>query len=131
MTENKGLFGSDKLEQYKLIFDYIKFHIGLYIATPPVFGVVAEAFGREVKESLWFQWGLGLMILTYICSGIRAGWFMGKYINVEWTGDTAANLHKEIFSRWRSFWHHWLYWVGLFFGFAGLGLSIGLQKHLF
>jgi hypothetical protein len=25
-----------RLEQFKLVYDYIKFHMGLYIATPPV-----------------------------------------------------------------------------------------------
>ena len=33
------------LEQMKLVYDYIKFHIGLYLATPPVFVIVADSFG--------------------------------------------------------------------------------------
>jgi hypothetical protein len=56
MTESpklKELNGSDpqvRLEQFKLVYDYIKFHIGLYLATPPVFAIVAESFrGKTVS----------------------------------------------------------------------------------
>jgi hypothetical protein len=65
-------------EQMKLVYDYIKFHLGLYLATPPVFAIIAESF--EVKELPLFQIGLGLMILTYAVSGASAGLFMGKFI---------------------------------------------------
>jgi hypothetical protein len=64
-------------EQMKLVYDYIKFHIGLYLATPPVFAIVAESF--DVKPCRPFQIGLGLMIVVYVISGISASWFMGTY----------------------------------------------------
>jgi hypothetical protein len=39
-----------QFEQFKLIYDYIKFHIGLYLATSPIIANVAESF--DVKTRL-------------------------------------------------------------------------------
>jgi hypothetical protein len=33
---------ADKREQLKLIYDYIKFHIALYLATPAALAVIAD-----------------------------------------------------------------------------------------
>src|SRR5579872_4833371 len=97
----------DKLEQFKLIYDYIKFHIGLYLATPPVFSIVAESF--KVKDKLGFQLGLGAMIVVYLISGISAGRFMGKYINSPWTEDFLTKVKCDLFSDDRRNMHHTLY----------------------
>ena len=85
----------DKEEQFKLIYDYIKFHLGMYIATPLVIALLAEPF--NVKASPWFQAGLGLMIVIYLISGAHAGLFMGRFINDPWEKDVLAEFESRAF----------------------------------
>jgi hypothetical protein len=82
-----------RLEQFKLVYDYIKFHLGLYLATPPVFAVVAEGFNVNGKNS--FLIGLGAMIVTYIISGADAANFMGRHINTPWDPDFLGRVRPR------------------------------------
>jgi hypothetical protein len=107
-----------ELEQLKLICEYIKFHIGLYLATPPVIVILAQ--GLKVDESRWFVRGIIAMIATYVISGISAGWFMGKYVNQRWNAPRLMAFSDEAYSRGRRVLHHWLYWLGLVFGLGGV-----------
>jgi len=125
-TQTWGGSETDRLEQFKLVYDYIKFHIGLYLATPPIFAIVAESFG--VKDRLAFQVGLGLMILIYLISGIHAGIFMGRYVNSPWAADFLKKVEMPLFSDFRRTMHHTLYWIGLSCGLVGSVLSI-IGKH--
>ena len=77
-------------DQLKLVYDYIKFHIGLYIGTPAVIGLLGNTFKLLDRE--WFQWGLMVMICLYIITGAHAAWFMGKHVNVKWTGNYLVNF---------------------------------------
>jgi len=115
----------NRLEQLKLIYDYVKFHIGLYLATPPVFAVVAESFG--LGHAHWFEAGLAAMIVVYLISGIHASFFMARLINDPWDGAFLSRHEKAAFSRNRRFMHHTLYFVGLVFGLAGLVLAYMTQ----
>jgi hypothetical protein len=83
-------------EQMKLVYDYIKFHIGLYLATPPVFVIIAESF--EVKELILFQLGLVGMIVIYSLSGAHAALFMGRFINTQWTTATLEEFNKVAYT---------------------------------
>jgi len=116
-----NLCETNRLEQLKLIYDYVKFHIGLYLATPPVFAVVAESF--RLEHASWFEAGLAAMIVVYLISGIHASFFMGRLINDPWDGAFLSQHEKAAFSRNRRFMHHTLYWVGLACGLAGLVLG--------
>ena len=109
-------------EQMKLVYDYIKFHLGLYLATPPVFAIIVEAFG--VKEIILFQIGLVGMIVIYVLSGANAGLFMGRFINTQWTTGTLEEFNKVAYTRSRRRWHHTLYWVGVAIGVLFLSAAI-------
>ena len=111
-----------RLEQFKLIYDYIKFHIGLYLATPTVMAIIAEAFSAQ--SSIWFRSGLIAMIFTYFAAGIHAGLFMGRNINHRWDEHFLHRVESEAFSRTRRIMHHTLYWIGLAFGLTGLVLAV-------
>jgi hypothetical protein len=113
-------------EQMKLVYDYIKFHIGLYLATPPVFVIIAESF--EVKRLILFQAGLMGMIFIYGLSGANAGLFMGRYINTRWTAETLDKFDRHAYTNGRRNWHHTLYWIGLAIGVAGL-IAATVGKH--
>jgi hypothetical protein len=118
---------NDPFEQTKLVYDYIKFHLGLYLATPPVFVIIAESF--EVKTLALFQIGLIGMIITYVFSGAHADLFMGRFINTRWTSDTLNNFNDVAYSRSRRVWHHTLYWLGLAIGVLFLGAAV-VCKHI-
>jgi hypothetical protein len=110
-----------RVDQFKLIYDYIKFHLGLYLATPTVFSVVAVAFSLNTR--FWFRFGLIAMICVYLVSGIHAAWFMGGFVNVPWDDSLLNRYESTAFSGGRRFMHHTLYWVGLSCGFVGLVLA--------
>jgi len=113
---------SIRLDQFKTIYDYIKFHIGLYLATPPALVIVADAF--KFKDLNWFHIGLALMLVIYAISGVHAGWFMGKYIHRRWTKDFPSRGDLNYFlSRRRRIWHHYLYWLGILVGLMGLAIA--------
>jgi hypothetical protein len=112
----------DKEEQFKLVYDYIKFHLGMYIATPPVIALLAEPFG--VKESTCFKVCLGLMVAVYIVSGAHAGLFMGRFINEPWDENILAEFDERAFTDRRRFMHHTLYWIGLGVGILGVILAV-------
>ena len=108
--------------QLELIYDYIKFHIGLFIGTPPVIAILGE--GLQVTHRPPFTAGIVDMIILYILSGISAGWFMGTHVNRRWAGDFLEEFEQSAFSPVRRFFHHWIYWAGLFVGLTGLLLAL-------
>lgn len=110
--------GDRDLQQLTLVSEYIKFHIGLYLATPPVTVIVAQ--GLKVETSPFFVAGVVLMVLVFSISGVSAGRFMGDYVNVQWTDARLTALQARAFSRRRRVLHHWLYWIGLAIGFGGV-----------
>jgi hypothetical protein len=110
---------NDELEQLRQVCEYVKFHIGLYLATPPVIVLLADGLGIS-KTSPWFVRCIGAMILIYIVSGISAGWFMGTYINQPLDDEDRRKFYNEAYSLRRRILHHWLYWLGLAIGIGGL-----------
>jgi hypothetical protein len=122
-----GTILMNDFEQMKLVYDYIKFHLGLYLATPPVFAIIAESF--RVTELILFQIGLVGMIVIYVLSGAHAGLFMGRFINTQWTTGTLEEFNRVAYTRSRRLWHHTLYWVGLAIGLLFLIAAIAC-KHI-
>jgi len=110
-----------RLEQMKLVYDYIKFHIGLFLATPPVLVLVAEGFG--VKESFSFRVGLMVMIGIYIFAGGHAGYFMGRHVNTKWNEKFLENFDSEAYKDKRRRYHHTSYWWELVIGLASIGCA--------
>ena len=119
----EGLDEAARREQLKLVYDYIKFHIGLYLATPAALGLIADGFG--VKQTMPFVCGLAAAIVVYLVAGIHAGQFMSRQVNDPWQSDYLRRFESEAFSSRRRFMHHVLYWVGLALGLAGLLVAVG------
>lgn len=117
-TENETVT-IDELDHLKQVCEYIKFHIGLYLATPSVIVLLAD--GLNITKSAWFGRSIGLMILIFLVSGISAGSFMGTYVNQPLRDDEMRRqFYNEAYSLRRRILQHWLYWFGLTVGFAGL-----------
>jgi hypothetical protein len=119
---------AQRLDQLKLVYDYIKFHIGLYLATPTVFAIIARSF--NVEASGCFQGGLIVMILLYGIAGISAGLFMGRHVNRPWQDDYLHQFEREAFESSRRFIHHSLYWIGLVLGLIGLIFAVLAKRGL-
>lgn len=113
---------SVRQDQFRLLYDYIKFHIGLCLGTPAVIGLLGRAF--SVDTQIPFRWGLGLMIGVFFISGATAAWFMGVHVNEPWSGDYLNRFEKDAFSLKRRLLHHWMYWLGLVAGLGGLVIAI-------
>jgi hypothetical protein len=126
-TWSKSLTYPDKLDQLKLVYDYVKFHIQLYLATPAVLALVAD--GLQVKQDRIFTFGLIGMILVYLAAGIHAGLFMGRHVNDPRQDDFLKRFEQDAFSSGRRFMHHSLYWLGLAIGGGCLALSAA-RKYL-
>lgn len=112
---------SDRVEQFRMIYDYIKFHIGLYVGTPLVIMILAVIL--RVEKNPPFVAGMIDMVLLYLLAGIHAAWFMGTHLNRKWESDFLDEFEESAFKPTRSFWHHWMYWSGLIVGLSGIGLS--------
>ena len=115
----------DRRDQLKLVYDYIKFHISLYLGTPAALSIIADALG--VKKSGYFVGGLAVAIIIYIIAGINAGLFMSHQINDPWQSGYLTKFEKAAFSSRRRFMHHSLYWFGL--AALIIGLTAGVMKH--
>ncbi len=107
-----------ELDQLKLICEYIKFHIGLYLATPPALMVVAEWL--KIVESKYVVIGTAVMMFLYLLSGISAGLFMGAYVNKPWNDARLEAFRRQASSTARRVIHQWFYWLGLAVGISGL-----------
>jgi hypothetical protein len=113
---------SNRRDQLKLVYDYVKFHIGVYLATPAALAVIADGLG--VKQSLYFVAGLGAAIAVYLLAGIHAGMFMSRHVNDPWQTSYLQKFESEAFSPCRRFIHHSLSWVGLVLGLLGLSVAV-------
>ena len=103
------------LKHSDLLYDYIKFHLGLYIATPPVLAIVALAL--EVQSHPTFQKGMIGLLLAYFVAGTHASWTIARHINTNWEADSNwIEFGKKAESRVRRSIHHHLYWLGLIVG---------------
>lgn len=109
----------DQRQQRELVYDYIKFHIGLYLATPPIIALLAQGLGVEPTDPNFVS-GMILMLLLYFVAGAHAGWFMGETINMRWESDNLEEFNDRAFDPIRRFVHHWMYWAGVGVGLSGI-----------
>ena len=110
------------LKHSDLLYDYIKFHLGLYIATPPVLAIVATALG--VSASPYFRRGMIGLIAVYFVAGVHASLTIANHINVSWKDDHYwSQFAKTADSPLRRFMHHYLYWIGLILGLGGIACA--------
>ncbi len=112
-----------RLKHADLLYDYIKFHLGLYIATPPVLAIVAGALGVATKTS--FQHGMMTLVAIYFVAGVNASWTVASRINTIWQDSELWLSFGELAQApGRRFIHHYLYWLGLVAGLLGMsGIS--------
>ncbi len=108
-----------------MIYDYIKFHIGLYIATPAALSIIAD--GYNVKRETCFVVCLTFAMLIFLIAGCHAGLFMSRHVLQPWQSGYLLSFQSEAFSRQRKNMHHSLYWIGLFIGIVGIILSVFLK----
>lgn len=95
-----------------LLYDYIKFHLELYVATPPVLAIVATGLG--VNDDKWFQRGMILMLVVYFIAAAHACRTIAGRINIRWESEADwAKFGEQAHSRGRRIMHHHLYWAGL------------------
>jgi hypothetical protein len=114
-----------KKTQLAAVGEYVKFHIGLYLGTPPALAVVAEGLG--VNRCKFSVWGIVAMVVIFLMSGISAAWFMGSYVNTPWDEQDQhlSTLYAQAVSLPRRIVQHWLYWLGLLLGVAGIAAALG------
>jgi len=111
-----------ELEHFKLLWDYIKFHLGLYLATPAAFVFVATAFKVETSPAFFWTWCA--MTLCCFVSGVAASWFMGNRVNRSWDDKYEFDWERDATSLLRRSVQHYLYWFALAIGFIGLGIAV-------
>ena len=115
-----------KLKHSDLLYDYIKFHLGLYLATPPAISIVSVAL--KLDQDPLFQSGMIGMIAIYFIVGSHASWFIAKHINTIWLNDGLWEEFGESASCFiRRSIHHYSYWAGLALVLLGLAGSYSLK----
>ena len=90
------------------VYDYLKFHLGLYLATPAVLIFLAESIGFD--EHNCFKATMALMISLYFFSGAKVCLFLSSFVYGD-NGKDWSELAEEAGKR--KVVHHWLYWIGL------------------
>ena len=101
-----------KVKHSDVTYDYIKFHLGLYIATPPVIAIVATALGVQTTPA--FQRGMIGLVIVFFIAGVCASWFIASHINRQWdTSQQWIALGERADDLLRRALHHYLYWIGL------------------
>jgi FtsH-binding integral membrane protein len=117
-TRRDQLSDTDRREQLKLVYDYVKFHLGLYVVTPAALAFVATAL--DVGRSRLFRATLFAAIVILLRAGVDASLFLGRHVGGKWRSDYLDRFEAEAFSDRRRFMHHTLYWVALGLGLFGL-----------
>lgn len=121
-TRLKGKMDEHKIKQSDLLYDYIKFHIALYLATPAGLALVGGAL--DLEDKFWYKVGLAVALLCNLIAGGFACCFISKHLFEKWYNFSKwKELGEQGASFWRKALHHWLYWVGLFSGLAGIILA--------
>jgi len=111
-----------KVKHSDVTYDYIKFHLGLYIATPPVIAIVATALGVQTTPA--FQRGMIGLVIVFFIAGVCASWFIASHINRQWdTSQQWIALGERADDLLRRALHHYLYWIGLIVGLGGMFLA--------
>ncbi len=105
-------------DQMNIVYDHIKFDIGLYIGTPAALAVVAD--GLQIKQSAIFAAGLILCIAVFLFAGLNAMQFITKHYLGRWSEGYLERFEAEAFRGRRMFLHHQMYWVGVSIGLLGL-----------
>ena len=113
---------AERREQMRVIYDHIKFDIGLYIGTPAALAVVAD--GLQVKQSIIFTTGLILCIAVFLIAGLNAMQFMSRHFLRRWNDGYLERFEAEAFRGRRMFLHHHMYWVGVSAGLIGLTAAV-------
>lgn len=97
---------SDKL------YDYIKFHLGLYIATPPAYGLLGEALNLTSKGA--YKVGLVILVGTCLVAGLHASIFVTRYLFGHWTDlKRWHDMGEKAMDPQRRFFQHHIYWIAL------------------
>jgi hypothetical protein len=111
-----------EMKHADLLYDYIKFHLSLYLATPAALAIVANAL--ELAKWPEFLWGLTGLFVACVIAAVSASWMLASAINVDWPTSAAWQAFgRKAQAGWRRFIHHYLYWAGLASGVGGLILA--------
>lgn len=121
------------LEQLKLLFDYTKFHIGLYTSVATVFGGAIAA-----RQTAGFEFSSALLMLaiTFICIAGLAGGIIASSLT-RWRGYSAFwsksnrigpfNTHWMTVENW-SFVEHTSFWLAIACAVAAIGGAINAEN---
>jgi hypothetical protein len=101
-----------RLAQSDKLYDYIKFHLTMYLATPTALGIIGSAL--QIDKDSHFRVGLLGMIGANVIAGVSASWFLADHLFARWAdmsrwytlGEKGDDLLRKCL-------HHYLYWIGL------------------
>ena len=110
------------LEKIKMIYDYAKFHLGLYTGVVAVSIGIGEIGGAEFIANIFLLkllaiLGVACVVLAGVC-GAMVAVNTPEYLDLKFDDFKRRRLTAWIISmrveQW-LFWEHRFFWVGLFF----------------
>jgi hypothetical protein len=122
-----------QIEQLKLIYDYAKFHIGLY-ATVSAALIGVTTFNENLKKN-YMGWLLAVLG-CFLAAGIGGGLVAGHVVYSRWDNPLVKELLKGYFTptlssprawnryKWFTFIEHYAFWLGLLLGIIGLIINL-------
>jgi hypothetical protein len=119
-----------QIDQVKLIYDYAKFHIGLYATVNTALVAVLSFADKNFKEHY-----RGLFLIIFLCflaAGIGGGLVASHIVYSQWDAQNVGKLLKGFFQptlsspfkwtkfKWFIFLEHYAFWLGILVGLIGV-----------
>ena len=111
-----------KTKRSDTLYDYIKFHLGLYIATPTAYVLIGTSLGLTTQNA--YIVGLMTLLATCLIAGIHASVFITDHLFEKWENlDRWHAMGEKSIDPKRRFLQHHLYWIGLILALICLAIS--------
>jgi hypothetical protein len=125
---------SQQMEQLKQIYDYAKFHIGLYATVNTALVAIASFSFKDNQLLLPYRWCFFIIFLFFLLAGVGGGLVASHIAYSKWepaqvnklldgfTQPTVSNPFK--WSQYKLFTviEHYAFWAGVVFGLVVLML---------
>jgi hypothetical protein len=120
-----------RAKSLEMLYDYTKFHIGVYLTLTASYITAASAKGEKGKPFLSTEpWLMGLAVASFLIAGVAAGIIVSSITQYD-KGGSSNDFLKEKIGPWdveklRRLGRTWTYiehtsfWVGLLFALASV-----------
>jgi MFS family permease len=127
----------NKIEQLKQIYDYAKFHIGLYATVSTALIAIMSFVSNEAKAR--YRNYFIAVLICFLMAGIGGGLVASHIAYTDWSSPAASDMFAGFTTGTFENWHwsgykmasvveHYFFWLGIIIGVIGLWRTRGGNK---